>query len=83
MKTLKFVEVEWADAVSTADWRSPDNLPRVIPCISRGWLVIDDEEQVTLVATMQQMDNGHVGEVVSIPRGMVLRIRKLKVSYGR
>jgi len=83
MKEPKFVEVEWADAISTADWRDDHHLPAVVKCTSRGWLLIDDDEQVTLAGTLQEGDDGHVGEIVSIPRGMVKRIRRLKVSYGR
>ncbi len=78
-KRLKFVEVAWSDAVSTANWLSPGELPPVVDCVSRGWLLIDDKQQVTLAATIQVQDGGEVGEIVSIPRGMVQKMRTLKV----
>jgi len=68
-----FCTVLWTDARSTAEWLDPrvDSLPSVVGCISRGWLLIDDEQQVTLAATLQ-IDGGEgVGEILSIPRGMV------------
>lgn len=82
MSDPRFVEVEWIDAISVATWRAPDEMPRVTQCISRGWLIVDEKEQVTLAATRQPI-NGDLGEIISIPRGMVKRMRRLKVSYGR
>ena len=71
-----FVTVLWTDARSTAEWVDPrvDPLPAVVDCISRGWLLVDDDNQVTLAATLQ-LDGGEgVGEILSIPRGMVKSI---------
>lgn len=78
-RRLKFVEVLWNDAASTATWTDVASLPGVVQCVSRGWLLIDDAQQVTLAATIQVKDGGEVGEVVSIPRGMVTKMRALKV----
>ncbi len=78
-KRLKFVEILWHDAISDSEWMDVKSLPVVVPCVSRGWLLIDDAQQVTLAATIQVQDGGSVGEVVSIPRGMVHKMRTLKV----
>lgn len=82
MRTLRYVEVEWDDAISACEWCDLAHVPKVVPCVSRGWLIIDTKAQVSVASTMQMVDGGQVGEIISIPRGMVKRIRKLKVSYG-
>ena len=75
-KRPRFVTVRWTDARSTAEWLDPrvDSLPEVVGCISRGWLLVDDEKQVTLAATLQIEGGEGVGEILSIPRGMVRAI---------
>ncbi len=82
MKTARYVEVQWDDACSCADWRPLDDLPAVYPCVTRGWLVEETKRQVVIAGTVQPSGD-EVGEVIAIPRGMVTRIRTLKVSYGR
>ena len=77
-KPLRFVEVEWHDAHSTAEWTERKSLPSVTKCVSRGWLLRDDKEAVTLAATLQVENGDDVGEIVSIPRGMVQKMRTLK-----
>ncbi len=80
-KRPRFVEVRWHDAISLATWTSTKDLPseaKTPECISRGWLMVDDKRQVTLAATISE-NGDDVGEVVSIPRGMVVSMRTLKV----
>ncbi len=78
-KRPRFVEVEWDDAHSTAEWTERTKLPDVTKCVSRGWLLRNDKEAVTLAATLQIQNGDDVGEIVSIPRGMVKKMRTLKV----
>ncbi len=78
-KRPRFVEVEWSDCVSTAEWTERKNLPKLTKCVSRGWLLRDDKEAVTLAATLQVENGDDVGEIVCIPRGMVQKMRTLKV----
>lgn len=78
-KRPKFVEVEWSDAHSTAEWTDRKSLPPVTKCVSRGWLLRDDKEAVTLAATLQIENGDDVGEIVSIPRGMVQKMRALRM----
>ncbi len=79
-KRLKFVEVKWDDAHSTAEWTERKSLPPVTKCVSRGWLMRDDAEAITLAATLQISNGDDVGEIVTIPRGMVVgKIRVLKI----
>lgn len=82
MKRLRFVEVEWYDASSSAVWCGPEDLPSITSCITRGWLV-DESDQAVVIAGTLQLKGPDVGEVITIPRGMVKRIRRCKISYGR
>lgn len=82
MKRVKFVEVHWDDATSTAVWRGPDELPSIQACITRGWLLEEDDKQVVIAATIQ-VEGPDVGEIIAIPKRWLKRIRRLKVSYGR
>ncbi len=82
VKRVKFVEVHWDDATSTAVWRGPDELPHVQPCITRGWLLEENKKELIIAATIQ-VEGPDFGEIIAIPCGMVKRIRRLKVEYGR
>ncbi len=79
---IKFVEVEWDDASASALWHSPDDLPHVARCLTRGWLMEENKREVILAASVQ-LQGCDVGEIIAIPRGMVKRIRRLNLSYGR
>ena len=82
MKKVKFVQVEWDDAASCATWRGLDDLPHTQPCITRGWLLEENKKELIIAATVQE-GGPDFGELIALPRGMVKRIRRLKVSYGR
>ena len=86
MKKVKFVEVEWDDATSSAKWQDVEDLFGVQACLTRGWLVKETKREIVLAATLQ-VDGPRMGplvsEVIAIPRGMVKRIRRCKTSYGR
>ena len=78
-RKLKFVEIHWDDAASSSEWRKRDELPTVMGCVTRGWLLYEDDNQVTLAATLQKVNDGEVGELISIPQGMVKKMKRLKV----
>ncbi len=83
MKKFKFVEVAWMDAVSVANWRSFDDLPEIVMCVNRGWVVRETDKSITLAGSL--MFNGAnavslIGDVTVIPKaGMVAKIKRLKV----
>ncbi len=82
MKKWRFVEVTWMDAVSMAEWKSQDDLPKPVRCISRGWLVKETKRYLVTAASVVFKEDGSVDEVselLAIPKaGMVVKVRGLK-----
>ena len=76
----KFVEIVWDDASAVDSWRTPDDLPALARIVTRGWLVVDDEEKVTTAGSYQEGED-MVGEIITIPRGCVVSLRVLDVQY--
>ncbi len=84
-KKFKYVEVQWDDARSTAVWTGLDELPKVCRVVTRGWLVQETKKQVVIAGTLQvavegEADDGDVGELIAIPAGTVIKMRRLKVD---
>lgn len=75
-----FIEVVWLDASSTDGWidESTDLSPPQMT--TRGWLYKETDTYVTLVNTLRGDQEGGVGGSNTIPKGMILSQRKLKVS---
>ncbi len=80
---LKYVEVEWADAVSIAAWRDLECLPKPARCVTRGWVVKETDTYIVTAGTVMYRKDGTVdvvGELLAIPKaGMVVKTRRLKV----
>lgn len=72
-----FVEVRWVDAISVSSWVAPEDFPAPMNVLSRGWLVVDLPDYITLASTMHESE---FGEVVTIPRGMVQSVQPLEVK---
>ena len=75
-KALRYVEVRWMDANANNAWVSihGDTDVDAAPCISRGWVMKDDETQIMLCGTVAMDKDGLVSEAnntMAIPRGMV------------
>ena len=76
LKNLRYVEVRWLDAVCTNSWvaiNGKDNSD-VSECISRGWIMREDEKQIILCGTVGMDDNKLVdgaNNTIAIPLGMV------------
>lgn len=75
---MKFVEVRWVDAMRSDGWCVLAEAPHVVKCITRGWLIREDDEQVILAGTTS--GDGEFGEVIAIPRGMVTAMETLKIK---
>ncbi len=77
-KKPRFVEVHWQDAISIATWVAADNLEkeaRTPDIVSRGWLLVENDRQIIIAGTISSSE---VGEVIGIPKGMLIKVRTLK-----
>jgi len=74
----EWCEVHWADAISIATWVDAERVELEARCpdiVSRGCLIVDNDRQIILASTFSP---GQVGEVIGIPRGMVLEIKRIE-----
>ncbi len=68
--------VHWMDAISIATWVDAERVGTEARCpdiISRGCLLVDTARQIILASTFS---HGQVGEVIGIPRGMVVKMER-------
>lgn len=74
------MEVTWHDASSEDGWidKDTDLSPPVM--VTRGWLYKDEKNYLVLVNTIRKDMDGGVGGSNTIPKGMIISQRKLKVS---
>ena len=70
-----FVEVRWFDAISEGGWQEFNKVNEPSLCITRGWLIKDEDWYVAIAGTIG--DDDQVGEVISIPRGFIIVTRKI------
>ena len=74
----EWCEVHWRDAISIATWVDGETVQIEAKCpdiISRGCLIVDNERQIILASTFSP---GQLGEVIGIPQGMVLKIKRVE-----
>ncbi len=87
LKSLRFVEVRWLDAASESGWTSIHDKDIVAaPCISRGWVMRQDDTQILLCATVGFGGEGLIDEantIISIPKPMVQSITDFPIRAAR
>jgi hypothetical protein len=76
------VLAEWTDSASTGRWDTPEAYARRAgentgPIRSVGWINRKDHKVVQLVQT-QSGANGDVVDAITIPRGCIRSIRRLR-----
>lgn len=76
------VLVEWEDAANIdpdQTWVDADPLAKYEPVIIQtiGFLIYEDEHRLVLTA---DMSDGFIGPRTQLPRGMIRKIQRLKVS---
>lgn len=77
-RTPALVEVLWLDAEDiNADWITNDDIAKSCPAptLTVGYLVHQDDHAVKLVSLV---NHTHAAHGLTIPRGMVKRITRLK-----
>lgn len=71
--TLTVVVVTWNDAFAQPGWDDYEEGP--LECVSTGFLIRDSKESIVLAQNFNQFQ---FGEYMTIPKGMVKKIKKLK-----
>lgn len=76
MRKFQLVRVRWLDSASHLGWQSHAEDHEVSTVESIGWLVKESKEQLTITHSFS--DNRDVMDALSIPRGCILKVMKLK-----
>lgn len=82
----KFVEVIWDDAASNNEtWVQAKDITAPEQVITRGWLVRDTEKWVGVAGSVanEDLEEDHVGNTMTIPRGMIVSMREIKVITAK
>lgn len=81
--SLPYMEVTWLDASSEDGWidQTTDLSPPEM--VTRGWLYKETDTYLVLVNTIGNDHDHGVGGSNSIPKGMIVSSRKLRVSNAR
>lgn len=74
------MEVIWDDAVSNDGWVDVNNVEPIPRVVTRGWLVRKDEHSLTLANSIFENNSEVVGGTQSVPCGMIVSSRVLKVN---
>jgi hypothetical protein len=81
-----FVEIIWDDAASnSATWVTADEITGPEQVITRGWLVKETDAYVALASSVanEELHEETVGNTMTIPKGMIVSRRELKLSTLR
>jgi len=76
---MQIVMIEWEDSCSNHGWTEISNATycKPAPCVTAGIVIHEDSNKITVGLTVGE---GTFSESMTIPRGCIKRIRKLKVS---
>jgi len=86
LKTNPLVIVRWEDATEPfSGWVEYKEMIEKKPaeCFSIGWIIKDDQDQVTLMADWCNDNSQEGGRVAIIPKGMVKEIKVLKYHEAK
>lgn len=79
----KFVEIVWDDAASNSEtWVTASEITGPEQVITRGWLIRDEAKYVAVASSVsnEDLEEDHVGNTITIPRGMVVSMRELRLT---
>lgn len=81
-----FVEIVWDDAASNSEtWVTTDAIAGPEQVITRGWLVKETDKYIAIAGSVanEAIENETVGNTMTIPKGMIVSRRELKLSTAR
>ena len=77
---MQIAMIEWEDSCSETGWHRKDaGIDVAAKCITVGFLTCEDNDKV-VISLSSCLTTGNIGDTMTIPRGCIKRIRKLKVS---
>ena len=69
--------VAWDDATSASGWCDPTiRGKQSIGIVSVGWLLRKTKRELTIAQSIST--NGRAGDVLTLPRGMIRHVRRLR-----
>jgi len=75
----KFVEVHWVDSISSARWRTVDEVKdfssKEFRIVTMGFLIMENKKVVTIASTIGE-DDAYIS-MMGIPRGCIKKIKFL------
>lgn len=82
-KPMKMVEVRWVDCVALHHgWRSPAHYKAKATSVMRRMvtigLLVSETKEAVLVAHSGMVGNGNVDHCMSIPRGQIVKMKRLR-----
>lgn len=74
----KFVDVTWIDANSGTGWQKMKDVPEGSVCSTRGWLIKETPDWITVAATVGSPDGvshePEFNQVITIPQGCITKL---------
>jgi len=80
------VLVEWLDSTTLSKWGPVEEYQKAArpsTCVSMGFLLLEDDERLVILQTIDGDETGDVMAALAIPRTCVLRIRHLYPKGGK
>jgi hypothetical protein len=84
--TYEYMEIVWDDAASnSATWVHLNDIASTERVITRGWLVQQSDDSLTLASSVSGDDHDIdiVGNTMTIPKGMIVEQRKIRVVNAK
>jgi hypothetical protein len=76
IRRSSIVQVDWKDATSMSKWEDNDHEPGLSLCSTTGFLLRRAPGHISIAASLSVQN--HHGDAISIPRGMIQRIKVLQ-----
>lgn len=80
MKKFQIIEIQWLDSLSLSGWQKIDGIePSSLPMMKHRTLgyYLDENKRSIVVFQSCRDDNKYVDGIFEIPKGCILKIKKL------
>jgi hypothetical protein len=78
---VKPVLVEWKDSCHHSAWRNIEDVKdlHISRCVTVGLLAKENEDEITVIQSMDTPERDQVDSCMTIPRAVITRIRDLRM----